>query len=196
MTEEVKGKGEPQTKEPVETKPAETPTVEQLMEENKRLREQNFKVIGEKKDYKSKFEDMVKSKEDAETKKLQEKEDYKTLLEKANAEIESLKGTVSKKQEDGLMKSIALDIQKLAGDAIDPSDILQQLNISEENVDLENEKLSDIASQIDEVRKNKPYLFKKENSTMTTKLPNQTGVFNTDSNKSLKSRIASKLLNG
>ena len=196
MTEEVKGKGEPEKKEPVENKPAETPTVEQLMEENKRLKEQNFKVIGEKKDYKSKFEDMVKSKEDAETKKLQEKEDYKTLLEKANAEIESLKGTVSKKQEDGLMKSIALDIQKLAGDAIDPSDILQQLNISEENVDLENEKLSDIASQIDEVRKNKPYLFKKENSTMTTKLPNQTGVFNTDSNKSLKSRIASKLLNG
>lgn len=176
--------------------PAKTPTVEELLAENARLKEHNQKVIGEKKTIKADLDKELTDKEEREKNKLKEKEDYKTLLDQANSKIDDLTNTITSKQENSLSKSIALEVQKLAGDAKDITDIIEKIDINDDNIDMENETVTDLSTQIDEIRKSKPYLFDNKTSTMTTKLPNMGGV-NTGkggSKKALKTRIAESLI--
>lgn len=182
---------EPKIAEPV----SKTLTVEELLAENARLKEQNFKVIGEKKSIKEALDGELSEKEKRNNEQLKKKEDYKTLLDEANKKIDTLTQTITVKQENSLSKSIALNVQKLAGDALDITDIIDKINISEDNIDMENETVTDLASQIDEIRKSKPYLFNVKASNMTTKLPNMGGLnTSTGSKKALKTRIAESLM--
>lgn len=189
MTKEIeKEKVEPENK-------VKTPTVEELMAENAKLKSKNFEVIGEKK---TAADELAKLKADAETKRqedLNQKEDYKTLLEDANKIIANQKVEISSKDENALSKSIAFEVQKLAGDAKDVNDIMDKINISESNIDLENQNLTDLAEQIDAIRKSKPYLFDTKVANMTTKLPNMnSNNSKSNSNKPLKTRIAEQLM--
>ena len=191
MTIEVK-------KETVETKTEEKkvlPSVEDMQKELEKLRNHNSTLKGEKNDFKSKYETMKGDVESKRQDELTQKEDYKTMLEEANSKITNLEDTLTRKEENALSKSIAFEVQKLAGDAIDISDVMEKINVSEENIDMESQSLTDIAEQVDNIRKSKPYLFKKKNNSMTTKLPNSVGVTsNADKGKSLKRRVAEQLL--
>ena len=174
-----------------------TPTVEELLAENARLKSHNEKTIGEKRKASDELAKLKAEKEQKRNEDLKQKEDYKTMLEEANKKINNLENTISKKDEDALSKSIAFDVQKLAKDAKDVNDILDKINITDENIDLEKQTITDLAEQIDAIRKSKPYLFESKSSNMNTKLPNlgkNNSMSKSDDDKPLKTRIAEKLL--
>lgn len=172
-----------------------TPTVEELMAENARLKSHNEKTIGEKKSAASELAQLKADQDERRQEDLKQKEDYKTLLDDANKTIANQKVEISTKDENALSKSIAFEVQKLAGDAKDISDIMDKINISEENIDLANGNLTDLAEQIDAIRKSKPYLFEVKPNSMATKLPNMNGAGSSKSDKRpLKVRIAEQLM--
>jgi len=182
-------------KEPVVTTPA--MTVEELMSENTRLKDQNFKVLGEKKSMKAELDAELTDKEQRKSDALKKKGDTEALLDEANKKIANLTETITQKQESSLSKSIALEVQKLAGDAMDIADIIDKIDINDENIDIENETVTDLSTQIDKLRKDKPYFFDTKKTTMTTKLPNMGGISTGGGGdkKPLKRQIAESLMN-
>jgi len=125
---------------------------------------------------------------------MTEKEDYKGMTEKLRLENEALKGRVSSAEASKIEQSIKFEVQRLAKDAVHVEDVIDKINITSENIDRENGTVTDLAEQLDALRKSRPKWFEVNVPSTTTKIPG-TGspVIQVASSKSLKTRVAEKL---
>jgi len=119
---------------------------------------------------KKELEDYKKKIEEIKKKELEEQKKYKELYEQTLQELNTMKERQKKEKFENALRAAAVK----AG-FIDPNDI-HIANLSEVKL-LDNGKLNGIDGIIEKLRKEKPYLFKKENN-----IDDATGTLNNDLN--------------
>ena len=144
---------------------------EALKEQNAKLMATNERILSEhkadKNKWRSRFEEFEKKDQEA----MKAKNDFESLYHESQKKIESLSSELTTTRYNTFEKNLALEVSKLAKDAHNPNAILRALNIGEENTDLENGTLTDLSTQIDELRQKETYLFNTEKPQQASSIP-------------------------
>ena len=159
---------------PVENAAGETPSVEQyneLIAKVERMESTNQRLLDESKDWKSKYQGMKSSQEEQERKRLEKNDDFKSLLEKEQEAKASLVKRLNSTEEKLFEKSINFEVRNLVPNAHDVNDIVSNLKFGQDDIDMENFTVKNLAERIDDVIKSKPYLVKQSAPRMTNEMP-------------------------
>lgn len=166
--------GEVQEQKPEEVKIDEASLliqVNELKDQVQQLASSKNRLLEESKGYKGKYQSLRGEIEDKEREELTSKEKWKELLEKEREDKFKVEKDLKESRQKALLKSVHFEVSKLAPDANDVNDIISALHLTSENFDVEKGEVNGVAQMIDEIRKNKSYLFKQNVPGMNQKVP-------------------------
>lgn len=116
----------------------------------------SYDVVAEKqRENTEKLKAIEKEKSEAEAKRLAENGEFKTLAEKAQAELDLTKQNFAKREKVNALKLAAVQAGTVDADAVEALAKLDQITISEDGV----VDQSTVKTAIDTLKKEKPYLF-------------------------------------
>lgn len=133
------------------------------------------RILEESKGYKQKYQELRGTLEQKERSKLEEKEQWKELLEKERQDRMELEQRAKTLQKKAVLNTVNYEVARLAGDALDVQDVINNLKLNEDNVDFETGKVEGLSSQIDEIKQKKPWLFKTDVPRTNTSMPQYKG---------------------
>lgn len=139
-------------------------SIEQLMEEVGRLKQTNERILSESKDWKAKYQGIRGEVEQKEKHELESKEQWKELLEKERNEKFEIQDQLKGMRKKILGKSLKFELAKNAADAEDIDLLAQALPESMVEINEENLTIGGIKDAVDHLRKEKPFLFKKQSA--------------------------------
>lgn len=168
----------------------------QLKSELESLRNTNARLLNEKKEIKSKYQETVAEREQREREELKAKEDWKGMYSRIESEKKDLESKYKSARKDAFRKNVYFEVSKLASDAHDVDDVINNLSINDDNLDLDKLELNDVAHQIDELKKGKPWLFKQSTPSMNTSQPGYKEESEGEKFKSLDSKGKAKSIAG
>lgn len=147
-------------------------SVEELMAEVDKLRKTNERILSESKDYKTKFQSLRGEIDVKEKQELEKGEQWKELLEKERNEKFEYQEKIKGMKNKVLNKSLKFELAKAAFDAEDLELLATALPETMVQIDEDNLTISGIKEAVEHLRKEKPFLFKKQNNpTMVTGKP-------------------------
>ena len=150
-----------------ETKLPRTVTIE----EYEALQATNARILDEHRGDKVRFKSRLSEFEEKENSALEKKNDFKTLHEQLSKKNDELTSELTNVRYSSFEKNLALEVNRLAKDAHNPTAIMRALSVNADNTDLESGTLRDLSSQIDHLRKEESYLFAQTQTNQTNNVP-------------------------
>jgi hypothetical protein len=144
-----------------------------LKERLDKLESYNEKLKAEAIDWRKKYKGHKAEVDETESKRMQESNDFKGLYEKAMDEIGNMKQTVAEKERTSLKNSFKYEAARHASDTVDPDLLIAALNTKKEVVAYDHEAgdWKGIDQAVNELRNEKPFLFKQEKPGMANGRP-------------------------
>ncbi len=169
--EDVNVEGQEQKPEGDEVTTVSVEDFNALKDQFAQLQSTNERLLTESKKHKSTAKKLMDEQDERERSELEAKGEIEELLKRERdkrLEVETKYKTAQKKN---LLKSIQIEVSRHAGDAYDVRDVLNSLDLTEDMVDVETGEVKGVASMVDDLRKNKAYLFKSGAPGMNQKVP-------------------------
>lgn len=179
MSTEVATPEELEAKKAAEQSKSETVSrdeYESLVAKLEQSQSSNDRLLGESKDNKAKYQSMRKQQEDAQKEDMESKEQWKELLEKERNEKFELESDLKASKKRAVLKEIHFQAAKHAPDAQDIDILINSIPLTEDMIDKDTGEVSGLSGVIDELRKNKPFLFKKDVPNMRQDNPGYVGA--------------------
>lgn len=131
----------------------------QLMEQVQQLKSSNERLLGESKNWKSKYQEVKGEVEKVEQHKLEEKKDWQGLLDLQKRKTEEIENKYGSLKKETMRRSLQLEVAKYAKDAHDVMDIYS--NLPEDQVAYNEQTMSfeGVKDAVDSLREKKNYLF-------------------------------------
>ena len=162
---------EEKVESPEEVKSVSVEEFNELRSQFESLSASKDRILNESKDNKSKYQSLRKEAEDKERTDMEAKEQWKELLEAERNKSYELENKYKSVQKKAVLNNVNFEVSRLAQDAFDANDVINSLRLTEDNIDVETGEVKGISVMVDDLRKNKPYLFKSSVPAMNTKNP-------------------------
>lgn len=147
--------------------------VKSLMARMEQLEQTNQRILDESKQYKNKYRSLRDEVESKEKQKLEESENWKELLDREKNEKSQLAEMVKTYKSKTLKQNINFEVARLAPNAFDINDVINNLPKDMLQIDEENLSVKGIDAAVNYVKEKKPFLFNtKQASAMVTDRPN------------------------
>ena len=146
--------------------------VKSLMERLNQLESSNQRILDESKQWKTKYRGLKEEVEQKESKKLEDSENWKDLLEIEKNKAHELATQLNHFKKETLKQKIHFEVAKHAPDAFDINDVINNMPRDILSIDEEALTVKGIDEAISLVKEKKPYLFNtKKNHGQTTQRP-------------------------
>lgn len=142
--------------------------VNELQAKLDKLEQSNKRLLDESYGYKQKYNSLKSEHEERQKHQLEEQENYKELYELERKKANDALTEAQEARRKALKKDMHFKVASRAGDANDVEDVIHNLKKYGRDVlqiDEETETINGIDEALEIVRKEKPWLFKKQNST-------------------------------
>ena len=146
--------------------------VNAVMERLQQLESSNQRILDESKSWKTKYQSLRGEVEQKESKKLEESENWKELLEIEKNKAHDLSVQMNHFKKETLKQKIHFETARHAPDAFDINDVINNLPRDILSIDEESLTVKGIDEAISVVKEKKPWLFNnKKTAGQTTSRP-------------------------
>jgi predicted nuclease with TOPRIM domain len=147
--------------------------VNELVSRLDKLESYNAKLLDEAKTTNRKYKQFRADVEEKEKTQMQENNDFKGLYERAIEESSELKQKIQEKERVSVKNSFKYEAAKHAPDTIDPDLLIAALNTKKETIAYDHDASlwKGVDQAINELRSEKPFLFREEKVGMSNGRP-------------------------
>jgi hypothetical protein len=141
------------------------------IEEYQREQERAERILKESKSYKERLRALESEREIEAQKKLEDKEDWKSLLEESNKKITNYEQKLQNQTVKIIDQNIDFELAKNNANPRYIKFLRGEISWTEENIDTENLRVMDISTQLDSLKENFPDMFSTKPPKMNTTMP-------------------------